>query len=65
MTNLTNITEKEIIYAANHELMRRLNDEEARLHARPDSQITKTRVDKLNAQLKDICDRILEIENAE
>jgi len=65
MNNFTSISEKEILYAATYELMRKQNDEEARLQLNPNSQIAKSRIDKLDKQLREINDRIIKIEKSE
>ena len=64
MKQFTTITEKQILYSATHDLLRKLCDEEARLELNPDSQITKNWIATLQAQLAEINARIHEIEKA-
>jgi len=61
----TSITEKQILYYAWQEIMRRQGEEEARLQANPNSPISKYWLNKYDMQLKELHGRILEIENAE
>lgn len=70
MKNFESITEKELLYTAYHNLLDRLYEEDERnnkhkeLYGR-NSVICVDRILKLDMQLKEIQDRLLEIEHAE
>ena len=64
MKQFKTITEVKVLYHALNDLYRVLEKENKRLEERPDSQISKYRVEKLTAQTDEIHGRILALERA-
>ena len=64
MTNLTTISEKDILYYALYAILEKIEKEEAHLKEHPTSTIAPARIERYNHQLKEVNARIIEIENA-
>jgi len=62
MKTLKSISELHLLKAASFSIMDDIEEEENHLQKSPDSPITRARMDRHNKQLKEISNKIIELE---